>query len=837
MEPSKSLGAHAAPAVSHPRRWRAYARVCSAATALLCLAALIVRSVGWPPADAAPQGLVSMRPGAAIGLGLLAVALFGLATAAPGRSPRHVPWLAGLAMLVAGLTLLPHASGLDLDLGFAPWNPTPGDGARPEPLLRMPLLGAFTILALAVSLAATHACRGRRRSLLCHVALGGALLGIGVGYVASIGLLYETDWQGSVWSDFGSVSLPSATAMLMLGTACIAVQPPRADLLQRLAADSAGGRFFRAVLPVALLFPALTGWFRVVGQRSGWLGFELGLIWMVLASTLMFVGVALLSARWIARLEAALRASQATLEQRVVERTAQLAEAIERVRESEERFRFMAEAAPALIWMSDVDGHCNYVNRSWLQFTGRRMEQETGEGWLQSVHPLDRERVAQGFRQALQSRRTFKQEYRLRRSDGAWRWIVATGTPRFEGPGRFAGYVGTGADIHDAKSTALALQASRQQLASIVDSVTAAIISLDASHRIVLFNAAAEKMFQISADRMLSRTVDLLLPERLRGGPEEAVALFEQSAAGQHEGGAGPELRGLRSGGEEFPLEASVSRVESDGVRLLTLVLRDMSEVHALEAERRARAAAEEASRAKSLFLSHLSHELRTPLNAVIGFSQLLLATAPPQDPRSTQHKYAGYILQAGNHLLAMINDLLDLSRIEAGQTQLQMRAVDLEASLQHSVQLVASQAETAGITVQVTPPPPDATPLVIADEGRLRQVLVNLLSNAIKYNRPQGHVEVGVSQYDDEDLAIEVRDTGFGMSPEQLDDLFKPFSRLGREHSDIEGTGIGLSLSKKLIEMMGGRIEVRSTPEQGSTFTAVLRAAGRQGPGATQRH
>ncbi|WKB52085.1 sensor histidine kinase [Eleftheria terrae] len=817
MSPSLSSVAPAspvAPADARPARWRAYARAASAASAALCMAVLIGWCIdgGWLAGRRA--GLWSMKPAGAIGFGLLSIALF---LQAAGTVPlRAAAWLAGIAAL-PGLGSLLHYAVAPVETGS--W----------LGLLRftdMTLLSATCLLLLAASVASPGPAAVQRHPVWRQGGVSAALLAVLVGYIASIGLLYDAEWQGRLGSAFGSLPLPSATVILMLGTAAVALHSPLEGLWQGWARGGAAGRFLRAMLPLVLLYPAATGWFRLMGQRAGWYDGEAGLVWTVLASTLLFLGVALLSARWIAGLEAALKASHATLEQRVFERTAQLAEAMERVRESEERFRFMAEAAPALIWVSDAEGGCNYVNRSWLKFTGRRLEQELGAGWQDSVHPGDRERVSRTFRQALQARRAYKLEYRLRRSDGQYRWIVATGMPRFEGAGRFAGYVGTGADIHDAKSTALALQASRQQLASIVDSATAAIISLDASHRIVLFNAAAERMFQVPAERMLSRTLDMLLPERLRAAPEAAIELFEQAGRAAREAGAPAELVGQRANGEEFPLEASVSRVEADGVRLLTVVLRDMSEVHALEAERRARAAAEEASRAKSLFLSHLSHELRTPLNAVIGFSQLLLATAPQNDPKSNQHKYAGYILQAGHHLLAMINDLLDLSRIEAGQTQLQMRAVNLGASLQHSLQLVAPQAQTAGITLQVDAPSPEAAPLVIADEGRLRQVLVNLLSNAIKYNRPQGRVEVGVSQYDGEDLAIEVRDTGFGMSPEQLDDLFKPFSRLGREHSDIEGTGIGLSLSKKLIEMMGGRIEVSSVPEQGSTFTAVLRAA-----------
>ncbi|AKJ27844.1 sensory box histidine kinase/response regulator [Caldimonas brevitalea] len=802
-------------------RWLAYARVAGVVGVLICAGALFGWLAGWPWQVYTGKGLQSLRPTAALCFGLVSLGVVWRAFRCQGPAGL---WLPLSAVLLAGVTIVEHLIGAETGLHrLLVQDRYDGHGLN----LRMPIHSAVGVALLGLSLVAGAARSDGSHPWWSRLAAALAVAAVAMAYITSVGMLLDTRWEGSPLSDFASLSLPAATLIVLLGIASIALRAERTPLLAAFAPSSAASRFFRAVLPLALLFPVLTGWLRLAGQRAGWYGDELGAAWMVLMSTLLFVGVAFVSTRWISRFESALKASHATLEQRVEERTAQLAEAMERVRESEERFRFMAEAAPALIWMTDADGDCSYVNSTWLQYTGHALAEELGQGWMDNnVHPADRERVLRTWLQSTEARRTFRLEYRLRRHDGQYRWIVSHGTPRIEGAGRFAGYVGTCADIHDAKSTALALQASREQLASIVDSATIAIISLDASHRIVLFNAAAEKIFQVSAARMLSRTLDVLLPERFRTGDEAVLQAFERSAAnaGQKEGA--PQLWGLRANGEEFPLEVSISRVDSDGVRLVTVVLRDMSEVYALEAERRARAAAEEASRAKSLFLSHLSHELRTPLNAVIGFSQLLLATAPQNNPKSNQHQYAGYILQAGQHLLAMINDLLDLSRIEAGQTQLQMRAVDLGASVQHSLQLVAPQAQSAGVTVQVSSRDDAGTPLVLADEARLRQVLVNLLSNAIKYNRPHGHVEVDVSRYDEDDLAVEVRDTGFGMSPEQLDNLFTPFSRLGREHSDIEGTGIGLSLSKRLIEMMGGRIEVRSTPEQGSTFTAVLKAA-----------
>ncbi|WKB54013.1 PAS domain S-box protein [Eleftheria terrae] len=208
------------------------------------------------------------------------------------------------------------------------------------------------------------------------------------------------------------------------------------------------------------------------------------------------------------------------------------------------------------------------------------------------------------------------------------------------------------------------LRANQEQLTAIIGTVNTAIISIDASHRIVLFNAAAERIFGVPASQMLGQPLDPLLPERFRARHAQDVQVFDQAGSTTRPMDAGARLRGLRSNGEEFPIEAAISRVEVGGRRLMTVMLRDMSDTEALDAERRARLAAEEARRTQSRFLSHLSHELRTPLNAVIGFAQLLLVD-PAAAERPSLHRYARHILQAGRQQLAMVTDLLELIRVE----------------------------------------------------------------------------------------------------------------------------------------------------------------------------
>jgi signal transduction histidine kinase/ActR/RegA family two-component response regulator len=232
--------------------------------------------------------------------------------------------------------------------------------------------------------------------------------------------------------------------------------------------------------------------------------------------------------------------------------------------------------------------------------------------------------------------------------------------------------------------------------------------------------------------------------------------------------------------------------------------------------------AAQHANQAKTEFLSRMSHELRTPLNAVLGFAQLMQmdGTQPMSEIQRTR---ISHIERAGAHLLAMINDVLDLSRIEAGTMPLSPEPLAVPSLLDDALALVTGQAQAAGVTLM--PPTAERDLIVRADRVRLRQVLVNLLSNAIKYNRPGGLVHLRATRSGPEVL-IAVSDTGIGLSPAQVAHLWEPFNRLGAERTTVEGTGIGLALSQRMVQMMDGRLEAHSQPERGSTFTVRLPAA-----------
>ncbi|MEO8151770.1 MAG: ATP-binding protein [Rhizobacter sp.] len=267
-----------------------------------------------------------------------------------------------------------------------------------------------------------------------------------------------------------------------------------------------------------------------------------------------------------------------------------------------------------------------------------------------------------------------------------------------------------------------------------------------------------------------------------------------------------------------------VAERSSDGrARRVVGTYVDISDLKAAQSAREQQQAAEQASTMKSQFLGRVSHELRTPLNAVIGFSQLMrLDPATPLTPQQAER--ISHIERAGQHLLGLITDLMDLSRIEQGAVELQSMSLDVRELLDDSLAMVETQLRERQLAVLREFDP--VVPWVMADPLRLRQCLLNLLSNAIKYSQAQGTVRIGARATGDGRVTLWVWNSGAGMTPQQLERLYEPFNRLGRDASHGEGTGIGLSISRQLIERMGGEITATSEAGAWAQFTVTLRAA-----------
>ena len=356
----------------------------------------------------------------------------------------------------------------------------------------------------------------------------------------------------------------------------------------------------------------------------------------------------------------------------------------------------------------------------------------------------------------------------------------------------------------------------RQQLSGLMLMTSEALLTTDHALRITACNRGAEFIFGYQAAELVGRSIEELIPARYRSEHRKHVAAFiggcRQSLIMSERG----EIRGLRKDGTEFPAEASIAKSGSDTTTAFTIVLRDITERRRIESDLHdARWAAEQASMAKSQFLATMSHELRTPLNAIIGFSQVI-ENRLFGDDLDRYVAYASDIRSSGQHLLEMINDILDLSRIESGLETLQLEPVDVATLIDDSMVLVRERARIAGITLAVTVAPD--VPDVRLDRRRMRQVLINLLTNAIKFTPSGGRVSAHAGR-EQGGLALVVNDSGVGIPSQHLQKVLDPFSQVP-EHRALnpEGIGLGLSIVRRICETHGGHIDIASTVGKGTS-------------------
>lgn len=357
------------------------------------------------------------------------------------------------------------------------------------------------------------------------------------------------------------------------------------------------------------------------------------------------------------------------------------------------------------------------------------------------------------------------------------------------------------------------------RFASLLEAAPDAIVCVDATGTIVAVNAEVTQMFGYEREQLLGAELEVLLPEESRSRHVGLRTAFLLNPEGRAIG-VGLSLSGRRRDGSVFPIEVSLAQDHAQAETIVIAVVRDITErveaAEALQQAEMAEAVAVAANQAKNLFLSRMSHELRTPLNAVLGFGQLLeMRLTEPDDADAVDQ-----ILKGGRHLLDLINDALDIARIEAGEMSTIIEAVSVGGVVDDVMQLMATLAGAAGVTLTAAAQSTDC--MVLADPNRLRQILLNLLANAVKYNRPGGRVWVE-RQVREGKVAITVHDDGPGIPPELQGRLFTPFDRLGAEASGVEGAGIGLALTRSLAELMGGTLTVDSMPGRGSAFTVTV--------------
>jgi PAS domain S-box-containing protein len=430
--------------------------------------------------------------------------------------------------------------------------------------------------------------------------------------------------------------------------------------------------------------------------------------------------------------------------------------------------------------------------------------------------------IAPGFEALVfKASRGIEDKYELTyiRKDGSRFPAIVSVTALRDAGSKIIGYLLIGTDNSARKQVEEELRWTEESFRLMVESVTDyAIVMLDPEGRVVSWNSGAQRIKGYSAEEIVGQHLSRFYPREdiERGAPQRDLDVVTAKGRFEDEGWR------VRKDGSTFwaNVVTTAIRDQAGNLRGFAQLTRDLTERKKVEAElTNAKSVADKTSLANAEFLSGMSHELRSSLNGILGFAQLMESDSPLPTP--SQKESIAKILQAGWYLMELINEILDLAMIESGRLSWSLEPMSLADVMLECQTTIEPQAQKSGI--RMTFPRVDSHCFIKADRTRVKQVLINLLSNAIKYNQAGGSVVVECSASAPQRIRVSVMDTGAGLSPEKLAQLFRPFSRVGQETSAEAGAGIGLVVTKRLVELMGGAIGVRSTVGKGSVFWIEL--------------
>lgn len=479
-----------------------------------------------------------------------------------------------------------------------------------------------------------------------------------------------------------------------------------------------------------------------------------------------------------------------------------------------------------------------FVNRSFTDMTGYGSEEVIGHNCRFMNEGIADQPSLGELRRAIEARSSTTVRLRNRRKDGTYFWNNLHISPIRSETGDVTHFIGVQEDVTDQVEARIAAESARDRLNAVVTTAPDAIITVDVEQRITTFNPAAERVFGWRTAEIVGRSIDVLIPEAFR----QRHHRLAEGYLGDPESGPGPmtELRtvnALRRDGTVIPVIVSLGRFVHEGEPAVAVTIQDMTDIVAANqslSEMTERLTeqleiARNANEAKDRFLAHMSHELRTPLNAVIGFADMIGSLGVERLGSRKIKEYANDIHSSGAHLLSLINDILDLSRIESGKAPIHPKALLLDTLIDSCTDMISPIAAAKGVNIRTEIEPGSRA---LADARALQQCVINVLSNAVKFSRT-GDTVLITAALNAGGFELRISDQGIGIAPEVLERIGQPFMRSA--HPTVagkEGTGLGLAITRGLMQQQGGWFSIRSTVGFGTTVTLGLPAVGDQSEG-----
>ena len=728
---------------------------------------------GADPLATIVPGQPPMMPNGALALLLLGLAAALLYAKHPGRATRWLSVLAAVIVLAIGLvTIAEYAFDLPFSIDQllirTEAGPYPG---RPSPPTALDL----ALLATAILLIGWHPATRTRPS---------EWLSLCAGLVAFTALMAQAFGAGEVYEVINQpvvgVAVPTALSLLMISLGVL-LERPDSGIMGLATSSGLGGMLFRRLAAVAILVPVLFG---------------VAATWILTLPSVNEVSVLL--ALVVMSSLVSLLLLTATSEH--------LNRALDALEQTRAQTRDVIELASDGIFIADLEGRYIDVNDAGCRMLGYSREEVLGKSIMDFIPPEDEARLRSDREQFLQGGSSVG-EWKLLTKDQTY-LTVEVGA-KILPDGRWLAFV---RDISERKRAEDKVRLSEAKFSGIVSISADAIVSIDENQRITLFNEGAEKIFGWSSPEVMGAPLDILIPERFRANHARDVDTFAAGAgAARRMGARGAAIFGVRKNGQEFPADAAISGMVVGGRRILTVALRDITEL------KEAEAAAKRATQARDDILGIVAHDLRNPLAAIASLAHVLRAKGP-------EAQVGDEIAVAANRMNRLIGDLLDVTRMEAGHLSLKQERLPAAEIITDALEGQTPLASSASLELRLETAP--ELPDISADRDRILQVFENLIGNAIKFTKPGGRITLGATTRPGE-VMFSVSDTGCGIASTHLPHVFDRFWQA--PGTERRGMGFGLAIVKGIVEAHGGRVWVQSAPGQGSTFFFTIPTAAAQ--------